>query len=234
MKLKFKIPIICAVAALALSFILGLISGVRFSSILIRSFIISLISGGFVLGAQILLEHFVPDLFQPLVVQETEKQKSGKNLNISIDEPIEVSYSDDEERLNEGEPISKYDMLQETSGAEEDKDFDLEQSEIIDDELGTQSGLSDKDDVPIDEDFPDVNTKAVNTKKEVKEPVKELEELPDLQSFIPEDELNQDNDQMDFTERGTGAFDVSTDIAGSGMDTNTMVSAIRTVLKRDS
>ena len=233
MKLKFKIPIICAVAALALSFILGLISGVRFSSILIRSFIISLISGGFVLGAQILLEHFVPDLFQPLVVQETEKQKSGKNLNISIDEPIEVSYSDDEERLNEGEPVSKYDMLQETSGAEEDKDFDdfdLEQSEIIDDEPGSQSGLSDKDDVaPIDEDFPDVNTK-----KEEKEPVKELEELPDLQAFIPEDELNQDNDQMDFTERGTGAFDVSTDIAGSGMDTNTMVSAIRTVLKRDS
>ena len=163
MKLKFKIPIICAVAALALSFILGLISGVRFSSILIRSFIISLISGGFVLGAQILLEHFVPDLFQPLVVQETEKQKSGKNLNISLDEPIEVSYSDDEERLNEGEPSSKHDMLQETSGAEEDKDFDLEQSEIIDDEPGTQSGLSDKDDVPIDEDFPDVNTKAVNT-----------------------------------------------------------------------
>ena len=233
MKLKFKIPIICAVAALALSFILGLISGVRFSSILIRSFIISLISGGFVLGAQILLEHFVPDLFQPLVVQETEKQKSGKNLNISIDEPIEVSYSDDEGMLNEGEPISNYDMLQETSGAE-DKDFDLEQSEIIDDEPGTQSGLSDKDDVPIDEDFPDVNTKAVNTKKEEKEPVKELEELPDLQAFIPEDELNQDNDQMDFTERGTGAFDVSTDIAGSGMDTNTMVSAIRTVLKRDS
>ena len=233
MKLKFKIPIICAVAALALSFILGLISGVRFSSILIRSFIISLISGGFVLGAQILLEHFVPDLFQPLVVQETEKQKSGKNLNISIDEPIEVSYSDDEERLNEGEPVSKYDMLQETSGAEEDKDFDdfdLEQSEIIDDEPGSQSGLSDKDDVaPIDEDFPDVNTK-----KEEKEPVKELEELPDLQAFIPEDELNQDNDQMGFTERGTGAFDVSTDIAGSGMDTNTMVSAIRTVLKRDS
>ena len=233
MKLKFKIPIICAVAALALSFILGLISGVRFSSILIRSFIISLISGGFVLGAQILLEHFVPDLFQPLVVQETEKQKSGKNLNISIDEPIEVSYSDDEGMLNEGEPVSKYDMLQETSGAEEDKDFDdfdLEQSEIIDDEPGSQSGLSDKDDVaPIDEDFPDVNTK-----KEEKEPVKELEELPDLQAFIPEDELNQDNDQMDFTERGTGAFDVSTDIAGSGMDTNTMVSAIRTVLKRDS
>jgi len=233
LKLKFKIPIICAVAALALSFILGLISGVRFSSILIRSFIISLISGGFVLGAQILLEHFVPDLFQPLVVQETEKQKSGKNLNISIDEPIEVSYSDDEGMLNEGEPVSKYDMLQETSGAEEDKDFDdfdLEQSEIIDDEPGSQSGLSDKDDVaPIDEDFPDVNTK-----KEEKEPVKELEELPDLQAFIPEDELNQDNDQMDFTERGTGAFDVSTDIAGSGMDTNTMVSAIRTVLKRDS
>jgi len=70
-------------------------------------------------------------------------------------------------------------------------------------------------------------------KKQEKNTVKELEELPDLQDFIPEDEPEQD-DQMDFTQRGTSAFDVSTDLAGSGMDTNTMVNAIRTVLKRDS
>lgn len=61
-----------------------------------------------------------------------------------------------------------------------------------------------------------------------------MEELPDLQDFIPEDDSEQGNDQMDFTQRGTSAFDVSTDLSGSGMDTNTMVNAIRTVLKRDS
>ena len=67
---KFRIPLICAIAALALSFLLGLISGVRFSTILLRSLIISLISGGFDVGARILLERFVPDLFQPVNVQE--------------------------------------------------------------------------------------------------------------------------------------------------------------------
>ena len=55
-----------------------------------------------------------------------------------------------------------------------------------------------------------------------------------MQDFIPEDEPEQGDDQMDFTQRGTSAFDVSTDLSGSGMDTNTMVNAIRTVLKRDS
>ena len=72
------------------------------------------------------------------------------------------------------------------------------------------------------------------TKKQEKNTVKELEELPDLQDFIPEDEPEAADDQMDFTQRGTAAFDVSTDLTGSGMDTNTMVNAIRTVLKRDS
>lgn len=75
---KFKIPLICAASALTLSFLLGLISGVRFSAVILRSIIISLISGGFVLGARILLEHFVPDLFQSLGAQEPEKKKPAK------------------------------------------------------------------------------------------------------------------------------------------------------------
>ena len=222
---KFRIPLICAIAALALSFLLGLISGVRFSTILLRSLIISLISGGFVLGAQILLDHFVPDLFQPVNVQEQEKKETGKNLNISIDEPVEMPFIDDEERA--------------------DLESDMIEAEPVDENLISDDTKELSDEDLIDEDFEsirgDSQTSASKNgvssgteKKQENNTVKELEELPDLQDFIPEDEPEQGDDQMDFTQRGTSAFDVSTDLAGSGMDTNTMVSAIRTVLKRDS
>lgn len=222
---KFRIPLICAIAALALSFLLGLISGVRFSTILLRSLIISLISGGFVLGAQILLDHFVPDLFQPVNVQEQEKKETGKNLNISIDEPVEMPFIDDEERADLESDMIEAEPVDENSISDDTKE------------------LSDAD--LIDEDFEsikdDSQTSALKNsvsneteKKQEDNTVKELEELPDLQDFIPEDEPEQGDDQMDFTQRGTSAFDVSTDLSGSGMDTNTMVNAIRTVLKRDS
>ena len=222
---KFRIPLICAIAALALSFLLGLISGVRFSTILLRSLIISLISGGFVLGAQILLDHFVPDLFQPVNVQEQEKKETGKNLNISIDEPVEMPFIDDEERA--------------------DLESDMIEAEPVDENLISDDTKELSDEDLIDEDFESIrgdsqtsaskNSVSNETeKKQENNTVKELEELPDLQDFIPEDEPEQGDDQMDFTQRGTSAFDVSTDLAGSGMDTNTMVSAIRTVLKRDS
>ena len=222
---KFKIPLICALAALALSFLLGLISGVRFSTILLRSLIISLISGGFVLGAQILLDHFVPDLFQPVNVQEQEKKETGKNLNISIDEPVEMPFIDDEERADpesdmiEAEPAGENSILDDTK-------------ELSDEDLIDEDFESIRDDSQTSASKNSVSNET--EKKQENNTVKELEELPDLQDFIPEDEPEQGDDQMDFTQRGTSAFDVSTDLAGSGMDTNTMVSAIRTVLKRDS
>ena len=222
---KFKIPLICALAALALSFLLGLISGVRFSTILLRSLIISLISGGFVLGAQILLEHFVPDLFQPVNIQEQEKKETGKNLNISIDEPVEMPFIDDEERVDPESDMIEAEPADENSISDDTK-------ELTDEDLIDEDFESIKDDSQTSASKNSVSNET--EKKQEKNTVKELEELPDLQDFIPEDEPEAADDQMDFTQRGTAAFDVSTDLTGSGMDTNTMVNAIRTVLKRDS
>lgn len=222
---KFRIPLICTIAALALSFLLGLISGVRFSTILLRSLIISLISGGFVLGAQILLDHFVPDLFQPVNVQEQEKKETGKNLNISIDEPVEMPFIDDEERADPESDMIEAEPAGENSISDDTKE--LSDADLIDEDFE-----SIKDDSQTSASKNSVSNET--EKKQEDNTVKELEELPDLQDFIPEDEPEQGDDQMDFTQRGTSAFDVSTDLSGSGMDTNTMVNAIRTVLKRDS
>ena len=222
---KFKIPLICALAALALSFLLGLISGVRFSTILLRSLIISLISGGFVLGAQILLEHFVPDLFQPVNAEGSAKTETGKNLNISIDEPVEMPFIGDEERADLESDMMESEPADENSISDDTKE--LSDADLIDEDFE-----SIKDDSQTSASKNSVSNET--EKKQEDNTVKELEELPDLQDFIPEDEPEDGDDQMDFTQRGTAAFDVSTDLAGSGMDTNTMVNAIRTVLKRES
>ena len=171
------------------------------------------------------MEHFVPDLFQSLGAQEPEKKETGKNLNISIDEPVEMPVIDDEEMAD-----LKSDMVNADTEAEHSIADDVKEENAAD---------------VIEEDFESVKddsqASATKTavpngteKKQEKNTVKELEELPDLQDFIPEDEPEAADDQMDFTQRGTAAFDVSTDLTGSGMDTNTMVNAIRTVLKRDS
>ncbi|MGI5083946.1 hypothetical protein [Treponema putidum] len=225
MTAKLKIPLICALIALALSVLLGLVSGVRFSAILMRSLIIFLISGGFVFGVQILLEHFVPDLFQPLSTQGAAKKETGKNVNISIDDPIEMPVINDEE----------------ISAAESDA-VKADEDSVLDDIQGLGERKPDQEDFDTAKDASaasvgreESSDKTIETvKKQEKNTVKELEELPDLQDFIPEDDSEQGDDQMDFTQRGTSTFDVSTDLAASGMDTNTMVSAIRTVLKRDS
>ena len=222
---KFKIPLICALAALALSFLLGLISGVRFSTILLRSLIISLISGGFVLGAQILLDHFVPDLFQPVNAEKSAKTETGKNLNISIDEPVEMPFIGDEERADLESDMMESEPADENSISDDTKE--LSDADLIDEDFES---------IKDDSQASATKTAVPNgtEKKQEKNTVKELEELPDLQDFIPEDEPEAADDQMDFTQRGTAAFDVSTDLTGSGMDTNTMVNAIRTVLKRES
>lgn len=222
---KFKIPLICAASALALSFLLGLISGVRFSAVILRSVIIALISGGFVLGARILLEHFVPDLFQSLGAQEPKKKETGKNLNISIDEPVEMPVIADEEIAD-----LKSDMVNAEPEAEHSIADDVKEENAVD--VVEEDFESIKDDSQTSASKNSVSNET--EKKQEKNTVKELEELPDLQDFIPEDEPEAADDQMDFTQRGTAAFDVSTDLTGSGMDTNTMVNAIRTVLKRDS
>lgn len=215
---KFKIPLIFAIAALLLSFIIGILSGVRFTVILLRSGILSLISGGFVFTAMLILERFTPELFQqqePPVRQTSQTNtEAGKNVNISIDEPIDMAsmppVKDEKEPVLQEEP--------DISAAAE---------------IGSEKDAADN----VYYDSNETNVHAANTDSTEKQSTfgdgAELEELPDLQEFTPAEEP-QESDSRNFVEEGTGRFNVSADLTGSDMDTNTMVQAIRTVLKRDA
>lgn len=213
---KFKIPLICAIAALLLSFIIGILSSVRFTVILLRSGILSLVSGGFAFAAMLILERFTPELFQqqnsPVQHPLQTNTEAGKNVNISIDEPIDIPamqpVKDEEEPVLQEETVSP-------ATAERISETDT-------------AGSVHKNEIHVHS--VDAN---ITEKQKTFGNSSELEELPDLQEFAPAEEP-QETETRDFVEEGTGRFNVSADLAGSDMDTNTMVQAIRTVLKRES
>lgn len=216
---KFKIPLICAIAALLLSFIIGILSGVRFTVILLRSGILSLISGGFAFASLVILERVTPELFQqqnsPVRQVSQPNAEAGKNVNISIDDPIDMAsmppVSDNEESV----------LQEETESFATD----------------TESGLEKDAAGSTNDNLNDINSYTVNTGFTEQQKAfgnsAELEELPDLQEFTPAEAPEEATDR-DFVEEGTGRFNISADLNGSDMDTNTMVQAIRTVLKRES
>lgn len=216
---KFKIPLICAIAALLLSFIIGILSGVRFTVILLRSGILSLISGGFAFASLVILERVTPELFQqqnsPVRQVSQPNAEAGKNVNISIDDPIDMAsmppVSDNEESV----------LQEETESFATD----------------TGSGLEKDAAGSTNDNLNDINSYTVNTGFTEQQKAfgnsTELEELPDLQEFTPAEAPEEATDR-DFVEEGTGRFNISADLNGSDMDTNTMVQAIRTVLKRES
>ncbi|MGF7107996.1 hypothetical protein [Treponema pedis] len=224
MFLKFKVPLIFAGAALALSFIIGILSGVRFSSILIRSIVLSLISGGFTLGAREILERFVPELFQPHISKDIpQNDGTGKKLNISIDDPIDMAPIPpaDTEDLSMTEQQDNTETL-----PTNDDNFgsDIDTINGLDGETEEQNVFKAAE-----------NTDSVfNVEPAVSEDSSGLEELPDLQEFTPDETQTDTGQGQDFIEEGTGRFNISTDLSGSDMDTKTMVQAIRTVLKRES
>ncbi len=230
---KIKTPLIFSLIALVLSFFLGLINGVSFLSIIIRSLTLAIITGAFVFGARILLERFVPELFSNSgEVSGSDEAQKGQNVNISIDEPID---------LNEDakEPETKRDLAPGTGIAQEETkagttDFvaddleeleELEELDSADEEKSEQGSVS---------SGVEDNKNTTNNKAKAQGIVEELNELPDMQEFIPADKIMSGSEETDFTQIGTGKFDASAKLSDPEIDTNLMAEAIKTVLRRDS
>ncbi len=170
-----------------------------------------------------LLEKFVPELFENSVEEFDGRHESmsgtGKNVNISIDDPIDLSEGDDElSGASDGAAMS-----------------DLSESEAL-----NGSNTSAADDVEV-ETLGDASTESTDSLSEIEsaededpDNIEELNELPDLQEFVPAEVAISDSDNEDFTQMGTGKFDVSAEVENTEIDTNIMTQAVKTVLRRDS
>ncbi len=226
---KIKIPLIVSLVALVLSFLIGLISGVVFSSILMRSVILALIAGVFAFAARELLLRFVPELFNDFNeagdASSTEAEASGNKVNISIDDPIDLKPEDSSLNADAG--------ASNNIESEDDIENDVEELEEI------QEMAEAEEPSPVSEvsSSPSVSSDDINTENRSLsdgEKAEELSELPDLQEFIPAEEAIAGSEPEDFTQTGTGKFDVSADVDNTEIDTNIMAQAVKTVLRRDS
>lgn len=238
--IKFKIPLIAAGAVFGLAFIIGLVSGVRFSFIIIRAFVSALVSGGFVFGARLLLERFTPELFQPLSEKEAAvAETAGKTVNISIDDPIDMENAAPEKELQpESEAVAKNDEpVQAVSENEEETAADDVEEAVFDAvEDGAASAEDTADTIETTEEKTGEDGDSPVQEDKESPDLEDLEELPDLQGFAPADEdLTEDASEDDFMEKGTGnsGFDPSAGLSEVDSDTKTMVQAIQTVLKRE-
>lgn len=237
--IKYKVPFMVAGAAFALAFIVGLISGIRFSFILFRSFVLAVVSGGFTVGARFLLEKFTPDIFQ--LLPETGGAKTevtGKNLNISIDDPIDMENAPEVKEFKQEDevPFKNYDGEQVVSASGDKTDNNME--EDLQDEAFEADIADDVSGLNMDnaEDTKDSIGAAADFKQEDKGSgdIDALEELPDLQGFAPADEeLIEDESGKDFMEKESGNFNTPSGLSDVDSDTKTMVQAIQTILKRE-
>lgn len=224
--IKFKAPLIVAGAALVLSFIIGLISGVRLSSIFIRSFMIAIIGGGFTFGAKIVLEKFTPEIFQN---QKDSKNvdELGNNVNISIDDPIDVKTPLPVKEFTTEVIKNKAETNEGVDKVADNPKNDIETLNAVNEE--NYSGITEAG---------AENSKEVSSKGTIQNnDIEELEALPDLKEFAPDpDEKSSEEEQNDddFSVRKVNSAVDSGNIAASNIDTNNMVQAIRTVLTRES
>ncbi len=232
---KIKLPLIFFIIALVLSFLIGLISGVNFWSIVMRSVILGLITGAFVFGADMLLSHFVPELFSQSDSTSSEASEevsvSGKNVNISIDDPIDLeAVADGDENKKEKAPEAS---VVAENNQEDEFDNDIEELEELDAGLDETNKNASAGEIPVSAE--NNNTGTNNEIKGDAAEVEELSELPDLKEFVPLEEVSAASaEETDFTQVGTGKFDVSADLNSTEVDTNLMAEAVKTVLRRES
>ena len=215
--LKLKAPLIIAGATCILSMLIGLISGVRFLSILGRGLIAGIGSGGFVLCARIILERFIPDLFAPPPTASPETTdmadiSSGANINITLDDDLTAPPAAGDGIETAGTPSAAA-FRSEQRSAETVPD-DASQNASDSGNVYEDVGGSDTSSLSFD------NTPGDGTG---------LSDLPNMGSFIDDDgdDFNENTD--DSAQTGSSGFSMS-GIQTSGTDSKIMAQAIRTVL----
>ena len=212
--LKLKAPLIIAGAACVLSMLIGLISGVRFLSIVGRGLIAGIGTGGFVLCARIILERFIPDLFvsSPASPESTDMTdiSSGANINITLDDDLTApaAAADGAEKL----------------GTSNSADIGYESQSMENDSKSTNQGGSDSDNGHEDAGFSETSSLSFDGATNDNDA---LSDLPNMDSLIDDD--NAEESIGNDMQADSSGFSIS-GIQTGDTDSKVMAQAIRTVL----
>ncbi len=239
-----KVVAIGATVGFALSFLIGVFSGAAFIAILVRALIMAVFSGALVIGLRFAVIRFLPELTESSMAEKDEVSETGQTVNITIDgnEPDHDIFSAADAR-NFGEMVP--DFLSGETRAEAEESREKENGGFVPSYPvkplasgeGIAAGAS-----------PQVSATARTIPGDVpKATVGGLDVLPDIQDFVPQSKDTGDGEGSGGEESSTGGSisgfggDESmsrssyAEMEGkmSGIESETMVKAIRTILSRE-
>ncbi len=236
-----KVIAIGAAVGFGLSFLVGLLSGASFVMVLFRAVIMAVFAGAFVFAVQFAISRFLPELAESPGRVSDEGQAVGQAVNITIDgnEPDRDIFSG-QDAQNIGEMIPDF-----LSGANE---AELPPAAVAaTDAFVPTYGVRSPGAVETGTASPGAATAPKRTngtaQGERKTTIDGLDVLPDIQDFVPD---SRDSDgESDEGEAGTATvsgFGSGSDTRSglsdsgeklSGIESETMAKAIRTILTRE-
>lgn len=213
---KLKVPLIIAGIACIVSMLIGLISGVRWLLLLGRGLVAGTGAGGFALCARLLLERFIPDLFEHSDASSslnTADSSFGSNINITLDDDVQTFAADNGQMIKTAHtaPIS---AGTESAESEQTGDPSVERTESVAHE---EAAVTSSDSMPLPSDGSAL-----------------LSDLPNVSTLIG----SEKNDEITSTIEDNSSDDVQLESSGfsvdgiqaDGTNTKVMAQAIRTVL----
>lgn len=245
-----KIPVFGAVVGFALSFLIGLMSGAVFHLILVRALGMGLLFGALAFGCAYLIGAFLPELLSGEAPPEGRDPSMGTMVDVTLGDGSEaispfgggsadrlpdfmggtrVGTPRDEDAPTNVEDLSPDEFVPGfpasgsfASGSPSDKPAGQSHRQGGGSEpLAAGTGTGGRASMPMTADGLDI--------------------LPDLQDFVPavrpEEEESPDSAAVGLTGSSVSTASSSRssqDIPGAGVESATMVKAIRTLLARDS
>lgn len=212
---ELKPAAIGAAVGFVLSFLIGLISGVRFGHVCLRALALAVICGGLFFLLSIIFKKYLPELFTDSENEKPTDKEVGNNLDIVIDEDEqpadnksgEQAFSDTASNTDEVSP--KKSPLRESIQTPQLLSTETDFSTLAGDGVSSTAASSQDNDST-------------------------LEELPDMSQFENPLESSVGEITSDLVDAGTDS--VKKDNSGEFGTNNAkdMAKAIQTILKKES
>lgn len=236
---NIKFTIICASAAAVLSFLLGIITGVGFLSLLFRGLLMGVLFGGLAYGAFFLVSRFLPELLEALTGEAGEFSGAAAG-----DGPEGAAQTGSSGALGSAsssdEPVTggRVDIVLEgdESEAESIDSFAEEAPEDGAESAGREGKTADPEgpEAPGEEGEPEeleVVEAAGDAAAGDADVGPEGGTLPDIENMADNFTVSTDNGDAELSSIDGGA--ASVDIDGQSQDSATVAKAIQTMLKKD-
>jgi len=251
-----KIPGVAAAVGFVLSFLTGLFSGAAFAVALFRAIAIALLFGAGAAVVYIIVRKFLPELFESdsESYMDNSAGQTGNVVDLSIGDqddslvsPFSVqpaasagtadataAEAPDRGRLSPDETSSGNESDDGVSPGSDESSFAEApvSGETVADGSGQTAPQNGSD---VKETATAASQAKPAEKPKPKGAVAGLDVLPDLQDFIPNEKVPDEQDSDgDISEPSSGTGFSVADVATDGMETETMAKAIRTILSKDN